>query len=102
MLSLFCTGAVPGLFHGGGLFPALYPGMVSEERGSDMKKSVNVFVKLGDMVRRIPITLSCAADRSMKPMEGRVVFIHPKGRFHTVEFGTPGGPLRESFTGVLR
>lgn len=103
MLSLFCTGAVPGLFHGGGPFPALYPGMVpEEERGSHMKKSVNVFVKLGEPVRRIPITLSCAVDRSIRPMEGRVVYIHSKGRFHTVEFWTPGGPLRESFAGILR
>ena len=103
MLSVHCTGAIPGVFHGGGPFPALYPGMVPEEkRGSDMKKIVNVFVKLGEPVRRIPITLSCAVDKSARPMEGRVVYIHSKGRFHTVEFWTPGGPLRESFAGILR
>lgn len=103
MLSLFCTGAVPGLFHGGGPFPALYPGMVpDEERGSDMKKIVNVFVKLGEPVRRIPITLSCTVDKSARPMEGRVVYIHSKGRFHTVEFSTMGGPIRESFSGIMK
>lgn len=102
MLSLFCTGAVPGLFHGGGPFPVLYPCMVPEERGSDMKKIVNVFVKLGEPVRRIPITLSCTVDKSARPMEGRVVYIHPKGRFHTVEFSTMGGPIRESFSGIMK
>lgn len=102
MLSLHCTGAVPGVFHGGGPLPALYPSMVPEERGSDMKKSVNVFVQMGERVRRIPITLSCSVDRSIRPMEGWVVYIHPKGRFHVVEFLTRGGPLRESFAGILR
>lgn len=100
MLSLFCAGAVPGLFHGGGPFPALYPGMVPKERKCDMKG--NVFVQLGERVRRIPGTLSCAVDKSARPMEGKVVYIHPKGRFHTVEFQTMGGPVRESFMGLMK
>jgi len=66
-----------------------------------MKKG-NVFVQLGERVRRIPIALSCTVDKSARPMEGRVVYIHSKGRFHTVEFWTLGGPLRESFAGILR
>lgn len=28
---------------------------------------------------------------------GTVVYVHPKGRFVTVGFATPGGMLRESF-----
>lgn len=103
MLPLLCTGAIPGVFHGNGPVQAVYPGLVpEEERGSDMKKIVNVFVKLGEPVRRIPITLRCTVDKSARPMEGRVVYIHSKGRFHTVEFWTLGGPLRESFAGIMR
>ena len=36
------------------------------------------------------------------PMRGKVVYVHPKGRFHIVEFMTGGGPIRESFHGVER
>lgn len=66
-----------------------------------MKKG-NVFVQLGERVRRIPITLSCTVDKSARPMEGKVVYIHPKGRFHTVEFQAMGGPVRESFMGLMK
>lgn len=31
---------------------------------------------------------------------GRVVYIHPKGYYHTVEFELNGGHVRESFKGV--
>lgn len=100
MLSLFCAGAIPGVFHGNGPVQAVYPGLVPKERKCDMKG--NVFVKLGERVRRIPGTLSCAVDKSTRPMEGKVVYIHPKGRFHTVEFQTMGGPVRESFMGLMK
>ena len=29
---------------------------------------------------------------------GKVVYIHPRGRFYTLEFAFPGGKFRESFT----
>ena len=32
-------------------------------------------------------------------MRGKVVYVHPQGHFHTVEFMTSGGPIRESFLG---
>lgn len=67
-----------------------------------MRKRENVFVRMGERVRRIPGTLSCAVDKSARPMEGKVVYIHPKGRFHTVEFQTMGGPVRESFMGLMK
>ena len=35
-------------------------------------------------------------------MRGKVVYVHPKGRFHTVEFMTGCGAIRESFQGVER
>lgn len=100
MLPLLCTGAIPGVFHGNGPVQAVYPGLVPKERKCDMKG--NVFVQLGERVRRIPGTLRCAVDKSARPMEGKVVYIHPKGRFHTVEFQTMGGPVRESFMGLMK
>lgn len=101
MLSLFCAGAIPGVFHGNGPIKAVYPGMVPEERKCDMKG--NVFVQLGERVRRRPKTFACSIEkRATRDMEGRVVFVHSEGRFHVVEFQTMGGPLRESFLGVLK
>lgn len=35
-----------------------------------------------------------------RPVAGRVVYIHPKGYYHTVEFELNGGHVRESFKGV--
>ena len=63
-------------------------------------------MQIGDSVVRIPVTFS-RYDEDLKrhtqaPMRGRVVYIHPKGRYHTVEFMTGGGPIRESFQGVKR
>lgn len=101
MLSLFCAGAIPGVFHGNGPVQAVYPGLVPKERECDMKG--NVFVQLGERVRRRPKTFTCTiGKRATRAMEGRVVFVHSEGRFHVVEFQTMGGPLRESFTGIMR
>ena len=72
--------------------------MVPKESRSDMTKRVNVFVSLGEWVRRLAISMS----KEPKLMEGRVVYIHPRGRFHTVEFPTMGGPVRESFAGIMK
>lgn len=48
-----------------------------------------------------PVITDRGAIRSeRRPMSGRVVYIHPLGRFHLVEFDTPGGPVREAFWGV--
>ena len=35
-----------------------------------------------------------------RPVVGRVVYIHPKGYYHTVGFELNGGHVRESFKGV--
>ena len=35
-------------------------------------------------------------------VRGRVVYIHPKSRFHVVEFGEGATAVRESFMGVQR
>ena len=54
-------------------------------------------VQLNQRVYRFPETLR--TDRK-NPMKGRVVYIHPKKRFHTVAFQLPSGVVRESFSGV--
>lgn len=33
-------------------------------------------------------------------MSGKVVYVHPAGRFHVVEFKTRGGMIRECFWGA--
>ena len=68
-------------------------------------------LQAGDIVKRIPVTFYAIdkreqyknADGTLKePRECRVVYVHPLGRYHTVEFETPGGLIRESFKGVER
>lgn len=101
MLSVHCTGAIPGVFHGNEPVQAVYPGLVPKERKCDMKG--NVFVQLGERVRRRPKTFTCTiGKRATRAMEGRVVFVHSEGRFHVVEFQTLGGPVRESFMGLMK
>lgn len=62
-------------------------------------------MKLGQTVIRLP-TGFCGRNEEnkkvLKPIMGTVVYIHPKRRFHTVEFDLPGGKLRESFPGAER
>ena len=63
-------------------------------------------VQIGDSVARKPVTFSRYDEEEKKhtqaAMRGKVVYVHPKSRFHTVEFMTGGGPIRESFQGVER
>lgn len=56
-------------------------------------------VRIGDVVTRRPVTF----DTKDGPLvRGRVVYIHPKSRFHVVEFGEGATAVRESFMGVQR
>lgn len=58
-------------------------------------------MKIGDIVTRRPVTFYEELVGKTRPtMKGRVVYIHPKGRYHTVEFQLRDGVLRESFLGV--
>lgn len=59
-------------------------------------------MKLGEKVVRMPETFRDYGEESRTPraVAGRVTYIHPKGRFHMVEFETSGGALRECFLGV--
>lgn len=60
---------------------------------------------VGQLVTRTPDTIQVWVDTpkphlATRPMRGRVCYIHPKGRFHVVEFNTFGGAIRESFSGA--
>lgn len=60
-------------------------------------------MKLGQKVMRLPETFTDNDEGKKsirRPMVGRVVYIHPKGRYHTVECELGGGTVRESFLGV--
>lgn len=60
-------------------------------------------VQVGDVVTRRPITFTdTAKDSSEGPrlLHGTVVYVHPRGRFHVVEFGEGCKAVRESFAGV--
>ena len=38
-------------------------------------------------------------NRRKEPLECRLVYVHPKGRYYEVEFEFPGGKVRESYLG---
>lgn len=61
-------------------------------------------MQIGDKVTRFPETfydISVNQQRGTRhPMTGTVAYIHPNGRYHMVEFETPGGVIRECFVGV--
>lgn len=58
-------------------------------------------VKVGDTVIRRPLTIEGYVDgRIHIPLRGRVVYVHPKGRFHVVEFSLWGGEVKEAFPGT--
>ena len=57
-------------------------------------------VEVGDSVLRHPIIFSDSTDKSKRKMiRGTVIYVHPKKRYHVVEFGFPRGNIRESFHG---
>ena len=63
-------------------------------------------VAVGDKVTRVPRTIAelrepGSAALVRKPMKGEVIYIHPAGRFHVVEFTNDHGiKMRETFWGV--
>ena len=57
-------------------------------------------MKLGDIVMARPKLLTLEFDkgsRRHRPIPGTVVFIHPAGRFYTLEFKFRNNIVRESF-----
>lgn len=60
-------------------------------------------MKIGQKVRRVPLSLTQTADsgkQEHRPMTGKVVYIHPEGRYHMVAFEMRGGIVRECFGGT--
>lgn len=59
-------------------------------------------MQVGDKVKLVPSVLVDECNhKGSKPLKGTVVYVHPKGRFYTVEFPCPfGRSFRESFAGV--
>ncbi len=56
-------------------------------------------LRLGDKVRRVPNITSGKDGIKLPAEEARVVYIHPRGRFHVVRFRYG---FRESFAGMMR
>lgn len=60
-------------------------------------------VRVGDRVTRHPLTILAPSEsmfgRNAKDLQGRVVYVHPRGRYHVVLFD---GGIRECFPGVGR
>ena len=52
-------------------------------------------VEIGQKVEKYPYAIN--EGRVHKKLEGKVVWIHPAGRFYVVEFRLPGGTFCESF-----
>lgn len=64
-------------------------------------------IRVGDKVScRMSYRMSNEEDRRQgnadKPMTGTVVWVHPKGRFYTVEFSFPLGNIRECYPFVRK
>lgn len=60
-------------------------------------------MKIGQKVRRVPLSLTQTTDSGKQehpPMTDKVVYIHPEGRYHLVEFEVWGGTVRECFDGT--
>lgn len=60
-------------------------------------------MRVGDVVRkRISCSTTSGVTGKATPEEqavhtGRVVFVHPKGRYYTVAFSLPDGTIKESY-----
>lgn len=70
---------------------------MSKERGRPAR------LEVGMEVVRIPQSLYEADGKGKgerRPMRGRVVYIHPRGRFHIVAFEVRGKTIKETFQGV--
>ncbi len=57
-------------------------------------------MEVGQLIFRHPITCMAYPDRydMAEPMIGKIVYIHPQGRYHTVEFYCDGYTFRECFS----
>lgn len=74
-----------------------------------IKPRTDAVLRIGMSVVRNPVNMVPAwsvckqsdKEESRTPMRGRVVYIHPRGRFHVVAFpSVDGKEIRETFQGV--
>lgn len=54
--------------------------------------------KIAKPVEWVDLDGRSRSHKKIKSATGKVVYIHPKGRFYTLEFTFPGGSYRESFS----
>ena len=60
-------------------------------------------LRVGQKVMRTPALLTQAGEGNKevhRHMIGKVLYIHPAGRYHLVAFETRGGIVRECFSGA--
>lgn len=57
-------------------------------------------VQVGDQVVRRTFVLTGLSNRLSQTLGGTVVWVHPRGRYHLVEFQTDGGAVLECFPGT--
>ena len=53
-------------------------------------------MKVGE-IYKVTVESLAPEDGRKKRLEGKVVFVHPQGRFATLEFKGVNGPFRETF-----
>lgn len=83
--------------------PVLFARAKTESAPEIMAPVDGLPVRVGDTVTRQAISFSGASEGyGRKTRTGTVVYVHPQGRFHTVEFGFSRGSVRECFAGVGR
>lgn len=60
-------------------------------------------MKVGDTVRKIiSVSTTSGTTGSITPeetivREGKVIYVHPKGRYYTVAFAMPDGTIKECY-----
>lgn len=64
-----------------------------------VRKKSDGCVRVRDVVQRRPISFSDSDAKNARLLRGTVVYVHPAGHFHVVEFEKG---VRESFAGVKR
>ena len=71
----------------------------SEPEPEIVKTPSSSRVRVEDVVQRRAVSFSDSDSKNARLMRGKVVYVHPAGRFHVVEFEKG---VRESFEGVQR
>lgn len=63
----------------------------------DMETIGLINYKVGDIVKEIYHSVGIMREED-KPVKGKVIYVHPMGRFYTVEFNFGGAKALESYT----